>query len=582
MPRFNYRVNNNQISVELTIDTTAKLSANFIFNNQQPLTLSLAGNKLKDIKVSVGSIDNEFWTIPTGKFENVSFTAQVLATPKFIANDDDLVAQANPKQALVWSPSLNEKQILPAGYRLDNALEPTDKFGRNVLFEPLGIAFTKEGNAYVSTRTAGVWKITDNQWQQYAEGTFDSLGLVIDDEHTVVVGEKPSLTRFYDSNQDGWAEKREVVSDKFRFNSNYHEYLHGPIKLRDGSYIYNLNLGHSLPGGYGNGGAMTTAGGYRGWAMKVDSKGETTTFANGLRSPAGIGLHKNGTIYYTDNQGDFHGTSKLSILKEDNYYGHPAGLVDLPSMTSTSPEIDWQVMKSKRDLAVGLLPHSRAINSPGSPIWDDTNGKFGPYKGQMFIGDQTQSSIYRVHTETINGVEQSSLLPFMAVTSSGVLRLTFSPLDNSMWIGQTGRGWWAKGGNISGLQRIVWDGKTIPQSILSIEVHAKGHQLNFTQPVEKANQHSFDKLTVSSWYYEEDFNYGSAEKALRVESISNLNWASNGKSVMFDIADFSVNKAKPAIQTSRVYEVDLTATGFGQNLKPFHKKAWYTLNEIPH
>lgn len=585
VPSFKYRVNNNAISVNLTVDNQAIISAKFTFDNKQPLKLSLANSKLSNIKVSVGNVIQEkkahYWVIPAGEFTNATFSAQVLGTPEFVQHDDNIVSQENTKQALVWSPSINKKQTLPNGYVLENALEPNDKFGRKVLFEPLGIAFTKAGSTYVSTRTAGVWKITDNKWQQFSEGVFDSLGLVVDDENTIVVGEKPSLTRFFDTDNNGWADKREVVSDKFRFNSNYHEYLHGPIKLNDGSYIYNLNLGHSVPGGYGNGGAMTTAGGYRGWAMKVDPQGNTTTFAYGLRSPAGIGLHKSGTIYYTDNQGDFQGTSKLSVLKPNTYYGHPAGLVDLPKMTAKSPEVDWKMMKSQRDLAVGLLPHSRAINSPGSPVWDETGGNFGPYQGQMFIGDQTQSSIYRVQTQTVNGVEQSSLLPFMAVTSSGVLRLTFSPVDHSLWIGQTGRGWWAKGGNISGLQRIVWDGKTIPQSIHSIEAHPAGYKVNFTQPVAESIRTSFDKLKVSSWYYEEDFNYGSAEKEYREEKTDKLTWADNGKSVTFNLANFSVNKDKPATHTSRVYEIDLTATEFAKKLKPFHKKAWYTLNAIP-
>ena len=83
-----------------------------------------------------------------------------------------------------------------------------------------------------------MWKIINGHWQQFAEGVFGSLGLVVENEHTIVIGEKPSLTRLIDKDKDGWAEYREVVSDAFRFNSNYHEYLHGPARLP-------VNIGHT-------------------------------------------------------------------------------------------------------------------------------------------------------------------------------------------------------------------------------------------------------------------------------------------------------------------------------------------------
>ena len=161
------------------------------------------------------------------------------------------------------------------------------------------------------------------------------------------------------------------------------------------------------------------------------------------------------------------------------------------------PDISFDNTKAKRELALALLPHARAMNSPGSPIWDETEGKFGPYAGQMFVGDQSQSNIFRVYTESVDGVEQAALLPFVAGTASGVMRLTFSPRDNSLWVGQTGRGWWAKGGNLTGLQRIVWDNETVPQSMHSISVRQDGFVVRFTQAVPPEQRPSFDKLSLS-------------------------------------------------------------------------------------
>ncbi|WP_342804865.1 family 16 glycoside hydrolase [Alteromonas sp. M12] len=581
IPWFNYRVENNSVSAQINITDDNQIQANFKVKTASALRLSLADTSLINIQVSHGKVTGKVWHLPKGVNQLVTFSASFKKAPKFNELNDKVVKQSNEKQALVWSDAFSESASLPAGYRLENSLAPNDKFGRQVLFEPLGIAFTEQGSAYVSTRTSGVWKITDNNWQQFAEGIFDSLGVVVDSENTIVVGEKSGLTRLSDVNDDGWAESRVNLSDSFTFSSNYHEYLHGPIKTSANEYFYTLNLGHGLSGSYRAEGTMGTGGGYRGWAMKVDANGNTIPYANGMRSPAGLAINADGKMYYTDNQGDFQGTSKLHVLKPNAYYGHPASLVDVPGKTPTSPDIQWDEMKGKRDLPVGLLPHGRAMNSPGSPVWDTTGGGFGPYKGQMFIGDQTKSNIFRVHTETVNGVEQSALLPFMAVTASGAMRLTFSPLDNSLWIGQTGRGWWPKGGNLNALQRIVYDGETVPQSIYSIEVQADGFKVNLTKPISKSERHTFDNLVISSWYYLENANYGSEEKEMRVEKTAISNWSKDGKSFRVTVENFKVDENRPAEHTSRVYEIDLSKTVLGKGLSEFHTKAWYTLNSIP-
>ncbi|EWH08974.1 hypothetical protein DS2_14859 [Catenovulum agarivorans DS-2] len=580
LPTFSYRVNQNTVELQLNIVAPNQLAAEFNFDNAQALQLKIPKKGLADINVSVGKVEQGVWSIPAGKHQQVRFTAMVENAAKIPELADNVPPQKNQPQALVWS-EYTGKYTLPAGYAIESALDPSDKFGRRVLFEPLGIAFTDKGNAYVSTRTAGIWKVTNGKWRQFAEGLFDSMGVVVENEDQIVVGEKGGLYRYIDQNKDGWADVRYLVSNAFRFNSNYHEYLHGPIKLHDGSLMFNLNLGHGVPGGYNGGGMMATTGGYRGWALTVDKKGATKPFAFGLRSPAGLAMREDGKVFYTENQGDFHGTSKLYLLEQNRYYGQPVSLLDLPGKTAADPSIEWRKFNSQRALPVALLPHGRAMNSPGNPVWQTNEINFGPYKGQMFVGDQTQSNIFRVHVEEVNGVMQSALLPFMSGTASGAMRLTFNPEDNSMWVGQTGRGWWAKGGNLTALQRIVWDGQTIPQSIHAIEVTTTGYKLNFTQAIKKSQQASFAQLALSSWYYKEDFNYGSEELDIRDEKLSQFTWAEDGKSVSFVVENFAVDKTKKDIYTNRVYQFDLSKTAFAKGLDKFHSIAYYTLNQVP-
>lgn len=72
---------------------------------------------------------------------------------------------------------------------------------------------------------------------------------------------------------------------------------------------------------------------------------------------------------------------------------------------------------------------------------------------------KTLSQVMRVNTEFVDGQDQGSVTPFARGLASGVMRPVFLP-DGSLLLGQTGRGWGARGGSAATLQRIVHDGKT--------------------------------------------------------------------------------------------------------------------------
>jgi len=106
-------------------------------------------------------------------------------------------------------------------------------------------------------------------------------------------------------------------------------------------------------------------------------------------------------------------------------------------------------------------------------------GKFGSYQGQMFMGDQTLSTVFRVATEKVNGVDQGSVVFLGEGLASGVMRPCFLP-DGSLLLGQTGRGWRARGRYQEGLQQIVWDGKTVPADILKVTGSSSGFDVHLT------------------------------------------------------------------------------------------------------
>src|SRR5690606_38254071 len=98
--------------------------------------------------------------------------------------------------------------------------------------------------------------------------------------------------------------------------------------------------------------------------------------------------------------------------------------------------------------------------------------KFGPIEGQYFVGDQGHSKIMRMSLEKVNGVYQGACFPFREGFMSGVLRMNWG-YDQSMFVGQTSRGWAATGRSEFGLQRLVWTGKT-PFEIKTIKSASDG------------------------------------------------------------------------------------------------------------
>ncbi|MDZ7879305.1 MAG: hypothetical protein U5L45_16610 [Saprospiraceae bacterium] len=69
------------------------------------------------------------------------------------------------------------------------------------------------------------------------------------------------------------------------------------------------------------------------------------------------------------------------------------------------------------------LPHGVLGVSTSELITDDTKGSFGPFAGQVFVGDQGISKIARVFLEKVNGQYQGASFDFRSGFRSGVLRM---------------------------------------------------------------------------------------------------------------------------------------------------------------
>ena len=75
------------------------------------------------------------------------------------------------------------------------------------------------------------------------------------------------------------------------------------------------------------------------------------------------------------------------------------------------------------------IPHGELANSPGEPIFDYTGGKFGPFAGQMFIGDQSRSNIMRVSLDKVGGEYQGVIFDFVNRLQTGCIRMPLAKTE---------------------------------------------------------------------------------------------------------------------------------------------------------
>jgi azurin/glucose/arabinose dehydrogenase len=448
-----------------------------------------------------------------------------------------------------------------------------------VQLEVGGLAVMPDGRLGVSTRRGDVWLVsnpymkngTPPTYKRFASGLHESLGLAYI-KGNLWATQRGEVTILKDNNADEVADEYEAFY-KFPLSGNYHEYSYGPVVLPDNDMIYTLNLGWE-----GKGVSLSK---WRGWMLKISPDGKMTPWATGLRSPAGFGALKNGDIFYTENQGDWVGSGRMTHLEKGDFAGNPSGLrwtSEEGSPLSIKPtdvpdtgEPLYEVAKRFPSIKIPAVwfPHTLMGISTADIIEDTFGGKFGPFEGQLFVGDQGHSKIMRVYLEKINGKYQGICFPFREGFQSGILRMRWG-LDASMFVGMTSRGWSSTGKDEFGLQRLEWTGK-MPFEMKTVKSMTDGFLIEFTQPVSKATAKALESYQVNSFTYKYHHNYGSPiinAKKLKI------------KGIQVSEDSMSVRLAVDSLRLGYIHELRLEGVKSSTNRPLLHTFGYYTLNNI--
>ncbi len=453
---------------------------------------------------------------------------------------------------------------IPMGYKLETV--PLPRGAVTIL----GICHKPDGTLAAASWEGEVWEYKNGSWSLFATGLMEPNGIYYDEkDDAYYVAQKPELTRLVDTDKDGKCDRYECVTDEFGASGEYHEYHYGPVVDSLGRKYASLNLGARgdfiVPDGKkGVAGNMSYNAPWRGWVYRSDRMGHFQPLASGLRSPCGIGVSPKDELFVTDNQGDWVADSCLYHIREGNFYGHPASLPARPDFTKekvlsmTAADFD-----KIRTLPAIWFPREVICNSPGSPVWDTTGGKFGPFQGQMFIGDQTQSNYFRCGLEEVDGELQGWCVDFIRGTASGTVKMSFDA-EGRLWSAQVGRGWLSKGGKRSALQYAKWDNQTQPFEIHNAALTKTGFKITFTDRIGKKTTPK-----VSSWHYKYHSVYGSPKVDETELPVTNYTLSPDRRTVTFDVP----------LTTGKVYALNFQEQKNTDSAQLGHNTVYYTLNK---
>ena len=448
----------------------------------------------------------------------------------------------------------------------------------DIKLEVGGLALTHDDKLGVSTRRGEVWVVDEPygvnpKYNLYASGLHEALGLAYKNKG-FYLAQRGELTRLEDKNKDGVADLYKTICS-WPLSGNYHEYSYGPKFDKNGDMILTLNVS------WDKGGRSYAK--WRGWLVKITPKGEFTPLAAGLRSPAGFAINENNDIFYTENQGDWVGSGRMTHLELGDFAGHVASLrwTDEPnSPLKLKPEdIEpdsglslFEYTKKAKELKAPAIwfPHTILGISTSDILYDTTNGKFGPFSGQQFVGDQGHSKVIRVFMEKVNGVYQGASFPFIEGFSSGVLRMIWGS-DNSMFVGMTSRGWSSTGPKMYGLQRLVWTGKT-PFEIKTMKAQNDGFELEFTKPVNKKMAAELTTYKMTTFTYEYHETYGSPIIDQQKAMIHKADVSPDGLKVKLTVH---------GMRLGFIHQIEIPNLKSESGESLLHNTGYYTLNEVP-
>lgn len=480
------------------------------------------------------------------------------------------VLTVGPSLAMADEPAPTESDY----YKLSTFETP-----EGAVVEASGFQMLPNGKLAICTRRGEIWlmqnpfvkDVKQVKWTRFAHGMHEPLSLAYRDGWLYAV-QRCEVTRMKDTNGDEKADVYETFNNDWGITGDYHEYAFGSKFDENGDMWVTLCLT----------GSFTSRTKYRGWCLRITPEGKAIPTCSGIRSPGGMGMNAAGDVFYTDNQGPWNGTCALKHLKPGAFVGNPTGFpwYDEPAVQQAMGKQPQEPQSGSRFVIEAdkipeyeppavLFPYNKMGKSASGIDCDTTGGKFGPFENQMFVGDQTHSTVMRVFMEQVDGHYQGACFPFREGIGSGTLSVQLTE-EGSMFVGSTNRGWGSRGTEPFAVERLDWTGKT-PFEILEMKADPEGFRLVFTEPVNPETAAAVDSYKMTTYTYIYQSAYGSPEVDHTEPTITAAEVSEDGREVLLKV---------DGLQRGHVHELHVPGVRSKNGLPLLHQEAYYTLNYL--
>ncbi len=387
-----------------------------------------------------------------------------------------------------------------------------------------------------------------------AEGLHEPLGLAVVDD-AVYVMQKQEITHLIDHDGDDWTDEYRVVANDWTATSNFHEFGFGLVEhagaLHAALSACVLEGGKSCREQTPDRGSVIR--------VPIDPRSSAVSasepIARGLRTPDGLARSPDGTLFVTDNQGDWLPASKLVRIEPGAHFGWRGPEEPAPSQPITPPVL-W-------------LPHNEVGNSPTQPLFLE----HGPYAGQVVFGDIYNGGLKRAALEVVDGVMQGAAFHFSGGFEGPIHRLLATPDGRGFVVGQVGShgNWGEPGKEPWGLERVdLLEAAAFEP--LRVSLRPDGFRLELTRPLAAGVEIAPENVLVQDWYYVPAPIYGGPKYDLRDRPV---------RAVRIDAGGRSIDLEVPGLEAGRVVYLrlpDALRSASGEAL--WVEEAWYTLNRL--
>ena len=187
-------------------------------------------------KSTVAGVDRPMWFIDGQTKQRIEIARgkQVRFTVRIPAQEEKQCRRLAPIASLAACLSA---QVQPEHYRVENV--PTPK---GLAPEVGAITFAPDGRLAVAMRrgTIQLFDPATSRWSKFAEGFQSPMGILSGKPGEFFVVHLPESTRIADTNGDGEADVYETIADAWGLSGNYHEFIYGPVRDKNGNLYVSL------------------------------------------------------------------------------------------------------------------------------------------------------------------------------------------------------------------------------------------------------------------------------------------------------------------------------------------------------